>query len=273
MPVNGRRLHYYTAGDPDAPPVILLHGGGIDSAKIAWRLLIDPLAETYYVFALDLPGYGKSDPPPREPYTTPFLLRTLRDFIETLRFTSVTLVGLSMGGALALGYAVHRPLRVAQLVLVDTYGIQDTAPFHPFARLALRAPVLAQDAVWELTRANRMILWAGLSRIFFNPLAVDPLLLQDAAESIRLELFYEWLNTEITDDGCLTNYTPRLPELNMPTLLVHGRFDPSIPVGWARRAAGMLPYGELVEIPFCGHWPNRERPHRFNRAVLEFLND
>lgn len=270
--VGGLRLHYYAAGAPAAPPVILLHGGGIDSAKMAWGLLLDPLARTHRVYALNLPGYGKSDPPHREAYTTRFLVRTLGGFIDALGLAQVSLVGLSMGGATALGYALDNAERVARLVLVNTYGIQDTAPFHPFARLALRAPLLAQDTAWALTRASRPVLWAGLSGIFFNPLAIDPPLLDAAAENVRLECFYEWLGTEITGAGCRTNYTPRLSTLYTPTLLVHGQFDPSIPVNWAQRAARLLPDGELFVVPFCGHWAHRERPHHVNRAVLAFLN-
>ena len=270
--INRMHLHYYAAGQPDAPAVVLLHGGGIDSAKIAWRHLIPELAKTHRVYALDLPAYGESDPPPDDvTYTQAFLERTVADFMAALGLGQVSIVGLSMGGGAALGYTLAQPARVEQLVLVDAYGVQDEAPFHLLSHLAVNFPGIARALAWRLIRANRLFLWAGLSRIFVNPLAATGQVLDDAAESIRLEHFYEWLNNEMTADGCRTNYYPQLHTLTTPTLLVHGQFDLSIPLNWAERAADALPNGRLEIIPWCGHWVNREKPEDFNAVVLPFL--
>ncbi len=270
--INTIDINYYTAGDPTAPPVVLLHGGGIDSAKIAWRHLMEPLGQTHRVYAMDFPGYGESDPPPDgTPYTTAYLIRALTAFVNTLGLERFSLVGLSMGGATALGFSLAHPQRVEQLALVGSYGIQDNAPFHIWSRMALQAPPLAQRTAWWFTRAFRPVLWTGLSMIYFNRFALNEEVINDAEESVRLEIFYEWLRSEITPEGCLTNYTPRLPDLDIPTLLVHGQFDPSVPVKWPRRAARLIPNADLKVLPLCGHWVNREQPQRFNRIVVQFL--
>ena len=270
--INRMTLHYYATGPLDAPAVVLLHGGGIDSAKVSWRHLLPALAQTHRVYALDLPGYGESDPPPEDvTYTQAFLERTLTDFIAALGLGKVSLVGLSMGGGAALGYALMQPERVRRLVLVDAYGLQDKAPLHVFSYLAVNFPQVAQGLAWRLMRANKLFLWAALSRIFVNPLAAAGQVLDDAAESISLEYFYEWLNSEITADGCRTNYYPQLHTLETPTLLIHGQFDLSIPLTWAERAADALPNGRLEIIPWSGHWVNREKPEAFNAVVLSFL--
>ena len=60
--INNINVQCYAAGDT-GPPVILLHGAGVDSARISWGEIIEPLSETNRVFAPDLPGYGKSDKP------------------------------------------------------------------------------------------------------------------------------------------------------------------------------------------------------------------
>lgn len=270
--IEEMRLHYYAAGADDAPAVVLLHGGGIDSAKIAWRHLLPPLAKTHRVYALDFPGYGLSEPPADEvAYTQAFLERTLSAFVEALGLDTLSLVGLSMGGGAALGYTLAKPHRVQRLVLADAYGFQDEAPFHIFSHFAVNAPEIAQSLAWQVMRANRLFLWAGLSRIFVNPFKATGQVLDDALESIHLEHFYEWLNSEIVFDQCRTNYYPQLPTLQTPTLIVHGQFDLSIPIKWAKRAAETLPHGQLEVIPWCGHWTNREKPAQFNAAVLPFL--
>jgi pimeloyl-ACP methyl ester carboxylesterase len=113
---------------------------------------------------------------------------------------------------------------------------------------------------------------AGLTAIYFNPFALGADTLRDAANSISLELFYEWLGSEISPRGCRTNYYSQLSTLNIPTLLIHGRFDRSVPIKWARRAADALPNGTLTTINLSGHWVNRERPRRFNSIVQAFMN-
>ncbi|MEL6271988.1 MAG: alpha/beta hydrolase, partial [Chloroflexota bacterium] len=273
LPINGTESHYYAAGSPELPPVVLLHGGGIDSAIVAWRYLIDPLARTHRVYAPNFPGYGESPLPANRPrYTTEYLIDTVSAFIDRLKLQQTALVGLSMGGATALGYTLANRERVTRLILVDSYGLQDRAPFHLLSWLALRAPRIATGPMWATFRRVGLARRAGLTAIYFNPLALGADTLRDAEGSVSLGVFYEWLGSEISPAGCKTNYTPQLAGLHTPTLLIHGRFDRSVPVRWARRAARELPAGQLEVIYRAGHWVNRERPRRFNRAVLDFLN-
>lgn len=270
LEVNGLDIHYYVAGDPTAPTVILLHGGGIDSAKVAWRHLTPVLARTHRVYAPDLPGYGESSPP-NAPYTTRLLIDTVRGFIAGLGIGACALLGLSMGGATALGYTLEHPEQVTRLILVDSYGLQRHAPLHPLSVMALRLPQPITRWTWAQIAQSRPMLWSGLAAIYFNRLALDAQTLADAAESIHLDLFYAWLAGEVRPEGCLTDYSDQLPTLHTPTLLIHGQFDPSIPLVWGQQAADRLPNGQLVMIPLAGHWVNRERPTLFNREVVKFL--
>ncbi len=272
--VYGTRLHYLTAGEPDAPAVLLLHGGGIDSAQVSWRHLIPELAETHRVLALDLPGYGRSSPPPAETdYTTDYLVKMALGFLDALDVAEAALVGLSMGGAAALGATVTAPERVRRLVLVDSYGFQDRAPFHPLSVLALNLPNFIRRTAWGIVRNYPLVLRLGLSAIYRNPLRLSRETMADATESVRLELFYEWLQSEVEVFGTRTNYSAQLAQLPIPVLIVHGEHDRSIPIHWAQRAVRRLPHGRLVVIPGCGHWPTREQPSAFNATVLPFLRE
>lgn len=265
-------LRVLVSGDEANPSVILLHGGGIDSAWVSWRHLIPQLAPHYRVYAPDLPGYGGSaHPPAGKAYTTNYLIDTLQVLIDTLDVEKTALVGLSMGGAVSLGYTLAYPDHVTHLALVDSYGFQDYAPWQPLSNLALGLPTPLPDVAWWMVQQNRLVQRAGLTAIFRNPFKLTREVMDDASTSVHLDVFYAWLKTEITFNRCKTNYWAQLPTLHIPTLIIHGENDPSIPLKWAKRADQALPNSELVVIRNCGHWANREQPERVNRAVKRFL--
>ncbi|MBK9260519.1 MAG: alpha/beta fold hydrolase [Polyangiaceae bacterium] len=113
--IDGLNIHYCHAGDT-GPVVVLLHGGGIDSARLSWELLIPELAHTHRVFAPDFPGYGESDKPADLPYTLEYLAAFAIEFLDVLRIERCSLVGISMGGAVAMSVALDQPERVEKLV-------------------------------------------------------------------------------------------------------------------------------------------------------------
>jgi hypothetical protein len=120
--VDGLRIHCLAAGESGSA-VLLLHGGGLDSAALSWEEVIGPLSEKHRVFAPDLPGYGQSDKTAIQ-YTVDYYIAFLEHLMDTLHLEQTSLVGLSMGGGIALGVTLRFPARVEKLVLVDSYGIQ-----------------------------------------------------------------------------------------------------------------------------------------------------
>ncbi len=266
---NGRKLKAFVGGPLDAPPLVLLHGGGIDSARMTWGLLFDDLAQSHRVYAPNWPGYAGSDLP-TEPYTTALLISVLAELIEVWGLETFALAGVSLGGAAATGYTLAIPLRVTRLALVSSYGLQETAPFQLLSWLSLQAPRPLTEVAWGFARL-RPLTWFGLGVIYHDPFKVDDAVLEEAKTSHSLDVFYEWLRGEISPNGTHTCYQPRLHEITVPTLVIHGQQDKSIPVKWARLAAANLPTGTLHEIPKCGHWPTRERPETFNPVFLDFM--
>jgi len=106
--VNGTHINIYQAGTARAntPPLLLLHGGGLDSALLSWGAHLVPLAAARQVLALDLPGYGESDTP-NVPYVLDWYIATLAALIDVLNIAQVNLCGLSLGGGIALGFALR----------------------------------------------------------------------------------------------------------------------------------------------------------------------
>ena len=119
--VDGLRVHCLKAGEGDVP-VLLLHGGGYDSASLSYKHGIGPISEHHRVFAPDWPGYGESDKPEMQ-YSTEYYVDFLGRLMDALGLETASLVGISMGGAIALGFSLRSPQRVDKLVLVDSYGL------------------------------------------------------------------------------------------------------------------------------------------------------
>ena len=113
----GLRFHYLVAGDPDAPPVVLLHG--FPQTSHMWRHQIPALAEHYRVYAPDTRGYGGTDKP-RVRVTRDLLARDIVDFLDALGVGQCALVGHDWGGIIAFKAALEHPHRFHRLALVDT---------------------------------------------------------------------------------------------------------------------------------------------------------
>ncbi|MDR7416029.1 MAG: alpha/beta fold hydrolase [Armatimonadota bacterium] len=274
VPAGGVPVRFLEAGS--GPPVVLLHGADVGSADLTWRPTVPVLAERFHVIAPDLPGHGHTPPLPRPPATEAYV-RWLGAFVDVLRLDRFSLVGLSLGGAVSLGFALQNPDRVSRLVLVASYGLMRRVPLHALAHRLVRIPPLPSLLARLRSSAHPFPLRIALRWIVGDPRTLTPDLLQEVAGAVRARgrknLFYAWLATELNRKTVRTCYLDRLPELRAPTLLLHGDRDRLVPVGWAREAARRIPHARLVVFPGCGHWVPRERPEEFHRELLAFLAD
>jgi 3-oxoadipate enol-lactonase len=125
---NGIQLAYRESGPASAPPLLLLHALGEDSAD--WDQAAAALAPSWHVYALDQRGHGRSDWPGT--YTLALLRDDVLAFLDALKLAQVTLIGHSMGGAAAYLAAMRQPERVRRLVLEE--------PAPPWPRVP-RSPV------------------------------------------------------------------------------------------------------------------------------------
>jgi pimeloyl-ACP methyl ester carboxylesterase len=156
-------VQYYTAGDEQAdakPPFVLLHGIGLDAARVSFRHLIPVLAQERTVIVLDLPGHGESEKPDVR-YTTAFYRAVFEPFLESLGLDNIYLMGTSMGGCIALGHALDAPETVRRLVFVNSYGLGGDAPWRPAASIALRWPGTGR-LLWGTTTGTRAAIRTSL---------------------------------------------------------------------------------------------------------------
>ncbi len=268
---GGVRCHVLEAGS--GTPLVLLHGTAIDSARLSYAPSLPHLATRHRVLALDWPGYGKSEVP-RVHLTMVDYVRLLEAFLDAGSLTRVHLAGFSMGGAVALGYALQDPRRVASLTMIGSYGLDDkvSVPLLPY--LAMRAPILRRSVVWGLRR-SRLLTRAVLTHVVFSDARfVTPELVAEVHEQLRApeaeRSFVAWLRGELRPFRLDTSYADRLPELAVPTLLLHGRNDRVVSWRKAEQARRRIAQARLVLVPGCGHWLPREAPEVFREELLAF---
>ncbi|MCU4971194.1 alpha/beta hydrolase [Halobacteria archaeon AArc-m2/3/4] len=273
--IDGCRLSYRRAGT-EGPPVVLLHGGGIDDATLSWRHTIDDLADDYRVYAPDWPGYGDSDD--GLAHSTESYVAILEAFLDNVGLGEdepVILAGISMGGAAALGYTLDHPERVRQLILVDSYGLGRHIPAGSLWKTLAHVPG-ANALGWATLGTSHEAARMGLGNVVADAGSLPEAFVEEFYERARTSgagrAFEAFQRVELAGDGtALTNYADRLETLSVPTLLVHGAEDPLFPVEWSVRAAEKLPNARLEILENCGHWPTRERPDEFNGILRAFL--
>ncbi len=273
LEIDGLRIHCFVAGESGSP-VILLHGGGLDSAIISWRASIGPLSAHQRVFAPDLPGYGQSDKPAVE-YTMDYYVSFLAHFMDALHLDKASLIGLSLGGGIALSFTLRFPSRVEKLVLVDSYGMQSRVAWHKLSYLLVRMPFFNDLMYWLLSRSRSLVRQSLLAGLVYSPQRLCEELVDEVYRWVREpgagKAFASFQRSEVRWNGLRTDLTGRLHEITVPTLIVHGAEDQAVPLSYAWRAHALIKNSELYIVPQTRHWPQGEKPEEFNQLVLKFL--
>ncbi len=261
-------IRYMTDGESnDDPPVVLLHGIGLDAASVSWKYALPHLAHEHRVLALDFPGHGESEE--SEEYTTDYYIGVLEGLLDALDIERVRLVGISMGGAVALGYTLDNQDAVERLVLVDSYGLGRDAPWRPGGSALVRTPGF--DGLLGMGLLNPAFVASSIGGVVVNTPEGFVTDVRRAVGPAAARALGQWQRHEFRACGLRTCYLDRLSEIGTRTLLIHGREDPIFPVVWSERATERIPDSTFEPFEECGHWPPREYPEKFNRVVSSFL--
>ena len=268
----GRRTHYLEAGPPDGRPVVLLHGLGATNASLL--PLVTELAGDCRVIAPDLPGFGASDAW-RGRYDARFFAGWLDGLLTGLGVDRAVVGGNSLGGRIALEYALRHPQRVRGLIgLAPAMAFRKLRQLVPLAMLA-RPELAFAPMVWPRRLVHREV-----RRLFAKPqrlpdtwydAAVDEFCRVMSRPVHRVAFFaalrHIYLDVPFGQRGLWT----RLSTLGIPALFVWGARDRLVPAGFARHVLAALPAAKSIVLTDCGHVPQFEQPQRVARLVRDYL--
>jgi pimeloyl-ACP methyl ester carboxylesterase len=260
---GGRQVHYDVDGVDTAgqsEPLLLINGRG--SSRAAWQPVAEALAAHVRVLRMDNRDAGENDPE-AVAYTIADMAGDVAGFLDALGVTRASVLGHSMGGFIALHLALQRPDLVARLILVGTAPAAGAALGHP---LPLTTPEEWIPDPVERTLANAPQSYAPG---FFDD---NPALLREVAERVRHNrITLEGYNRQQTAISDTHDVRPRLKEITVPALIIHGDVDPLIPLRGGEVLAQHLPDARLLIYTGVGHNPHVERPDAFVQDVLAFI--
>jgi pimeloyl-ACP methyl ester carboxylesterase len=259
----GKQTHYIERGEGE--PLLLLHGFNLDWHT--WMANVEELAKHYKVYALDLWGQGLSTREPLD-YSYELFVEQIHLFMEALGIAQANLIGHSMGGGTAIEMTLRHRQRVNKLVLVGSTGIPYPLPFRATVfKLPLLPEFLQALPTNFVRRKNLADFW-----IYNRELLTEEVLtkftqsqkIQGSAKAVLTILRKDFFHT-------LEEQTEQLGKLNIPTLIVWGRQDKTIPISSAERIRNLLQGSKLEILDPAGHLVNFDQADRFNRIVIDFL--
>lgn len=268
--VQGLRVHYKRAGQGE-PVLLLLHGSFL--SLFSWRAVFAALAEMGTVIAFDRPSFGLTSRPlctaqGANPYSPEAQADLTVALLDQLGVQRAVLVGNSTGGTIALLAALRHPQRVQALVLADAmvYSGYAVSEFPAWLR-----PLLHRLPGALLVRGMIGMLQDTLIRSFWHDTSqVRPETLAAYRRAHRMQHWGRALWQLILSSHAL-GLERQLAALTLPTLVITGAHDRTVPTSESLRLADALPGACLVVIADCGHLPQEEQPEAFVSAVKEFV--
>jgi pimeloyl-ACP methyl ester carboxylesterase len=275
-------VHYVDfGGNADGPTVVLVHGLG--GSHLNWDLLAPLLTPHGRVYAIDLPGFGRSEPGERKA-SVQANVAVVKRFIDEVAGTPVVLVGNSMGGMISILVAGERPDAVSSLVLLDPAVPGPRRALDPL--VALMFVIYAIPMVGERFLAKRRTSTSARERVIetlklcgVDPDAVPPMVIDRS-----ITLLDERADVEGMDKAFLgaarsllkllidpRRYRKAMGSIRLPVLLVHGDRDRLVPVAAARDIARRHPSWRYLELAGVGHVPQLQVPAEVASALVDWL--
>ena len=246
-------------GNPDGPVVMMAHAMG--TSHRIWDLQIAALADRYHLLRYDWRGHGDTDAP-KGPYTLPQFLDDAVGTMEALGLDQVHWVGISTGGMIGQGLAIHYPARIKSLTLCNT-----TSQSTPWYRewVAERQKVVRESGmnpVWEMTK-----------RLWFTDAFVD------AGNSDYHEVREVFVRTPVpgylggTSAVADLAYLEHLDKITAPTRIIAAGADPVTPIERSEEIHNGIAGSTLTVIEGQRHFSNVEVPDQFNAILRAGLDD
>jgi 3-oxoadipate enol-lactonase len=262
--VNGTTLYYEVAGE--GHPLVLNHGGLVDNHS--WDDQFDEFARHFKVVRYDMRGFGDSGMLKNgmEPYS---MERDLYGLLQFLGIEKAYMLGLSMGGSLAIDFTLQYPEMVDALITVGAglSGSEEDDPEELKAKFAEMDEAFKSGDIARSVEISLQIWTDGPDRV---PGQVDPQV-RERVRAMTTRNFERGDDEEVRPQHVEPPAAGRLSEIHVPALIIVGDQDVDVILTIADTLVVGIAGAKKIVIPGTAHHLNMEKPEEFNRAVIEFL--
>ena len=258
---NGYRMHYIDQGE--GPAVVWLHGSGPGASghsnfkgnypKIA--------AQGYRSIVIDIVGFGFSDKPDDVEYPLSFFVECARQTLDVIGVDKCTVVGNSLGGAIAIGMALEHPQLVEKLILMAPGGL---SPMEEYGQMP------GMQKMFQVYASGEALTHEVMKDLFAFGLMHDPVHATDELVSERMQIM-QLMNGQVMSAMAIPVLIDSLRELQCPVLGFWGANERMMPDSGIMNFAKNCPNLRLILASECGHWVMVEHEDMFNRMCLDFL--
>jgi len=265
IPVLGMQVHVRDEGPKsDSIPLVLLHG--MSSSLNTWDEVVQSLAGRRRTISVDLPGFGMTGPNPQNQYNFVFYNEFIDSLCAKLGVQKFTLVGNSMGGAIAWNYDITHPGRLDKLVLIDAAGYPKTKEKGSLGFLIASTSVINNLLLYF---TPKVLVRKSLETIYYDKnLVTDAqverfhdIVVREGNRAAALEIF----------KGSFGKPLGKTSQVKTPTLILWGEFDHVIDVGNAKRFNQDIQGSKQVIFDHVGHVPMEEVPSKVADELLKFV--
>jgi 4,5:9,10-diseco-3-hydroxy-5,9,17-trioxoandrosta-1(10),2-diene-4-oate hydrolase len=258
-------MHYLDEGDPAAEVVVFLHGSGPGASghsnfKGNYPALV---AAGYRCLIPDLVGYGFSDKPDDVDHPLSFFVECIKQTLDCAGVERCTVVGNSLGGAVALGLALEYPQLVEKLVLMAPGGLSE---LHEYQQMP------GMQKVFSVFGSGEPVTAAVMKDLFATGLMYNPQHATDELVAERMQIM-QIMNGHVMATMQVPVLTERLPELECPVLGFWGLDEKMMPENGIMALARNVRHLRLILVSECGHWVMVEHEDMFNRSCIDFIRN
>lgn len=260
---NGYRIHYLDEGPRDGEVVVFLHGSGPGASgysnfKGNYQCLVDA---GFRVIITDHIGYGFSDKPDDVDHPLSFFVECTKQTLDVAGVTRCSLVGNSLGGAIAIGLALDYPELVEKLILMAPGGLSELPEYQAMPGM---------QKVFAVFGSGEPVTHEVMKDLFATGLMHNAALATDELVEERMQIM-QIMNGHVMATMQVPVLVDRLQELQCPVLGFWGMDEKMMPENGIMAMAKNIEHLRLILVTECGHWVMVEHEDMFNRACLDFL--